>query len=184
MNGVTLQPKNIGSRFSKDSFGQWWYMISKKSNSRTKAITRNCKHCFKSYLVIPSRFKRCGLFCSRLCGTKARGGHNDKVGALSHLWKGGRRESGKGYVELYCPDHPSLKGTKRKYIREHRLIMEKKLGRILEKWEEVHHINGIRNDNRIENLELWVKSHPAGTRFEQAIKHCPTCDCNSQLNLG
>ena len=54
-------------------------------------------------------------------------------------------------------------------VFEHRIVMEKSIGRPLLPAESVHHVNGIRNDNRLENLELWSSSHPGGQRVVDKV---------------
>lgn len=70
-----------------------------------------------------------------------------------------------GYIYLYRPDHPN--SQKKGYVAEHRLAMEEKIGRYLTKEECVHHLNGIRDDNRLENLEL-CSTHGEHTKLHHS----------------
>lgn len=74
-----------------------------------------------------------------------------------------------GYVHIFVKGHPNCHSLNR--IAEHRYVMSEKLGRPLYKHEHVHHINGIRYDNRPENLELWSDVHPHGARVADLIEH-------------
>jgi hypothetical protein len=88
-------------------------------------------------------------------------GHSSRLleGDKSSQWKGGRITTDEGYSRVRIGEPGS-----RRYILEHRYVMQQKLGRPLLATENVHHINGDRLDNRIENLELWVMSQPCGQR--------------------
>lgn len=93
--------------------------------------------------------KRNGIhkeFSKSCCGSGPNNGH----------WKGGRVVGKSGYVYIWMPDHPH--STRIGYVLEHRLVMEKHIGRILKKSEVVHHKNKIHDDNRIENLELFSRN--------------------------
>ncbi|MAE81756.1 MAG: hypothetical protein CMB80_03390 [Flammeovirgaceae bacterium] len=72
-------------------------------------------------------------------------------GADNPNFTGGKYVDDKGYVRTLRPKHPCNNAG---YIYEHRLIMEEFLGRYLESWETVHHINEIKEDNRMENIYL------------------------------
>jgi len=73
-------------------------------------------------------------------------------GSKSWRWRG--KQICTGYVYLFNPTHPFA--VKKGYVKRSRLIMEQKLGRFLNSKEIVHHINGIRTDDRLENLQLFV----------------------------
>lgn len=74
-----------------------------------------------------------------------------------------RAATGEGYRDRNGYISVQVKGRK---LLQHRYVMEQVLGRQLWNWEVVHHKNGVRDDNRPENLELWVKGQPAGQRVE------------------
>lgn len=100
-------------------------------------------------------------------------GHQVKEGEGNPRWKGGRWVHKGGYVYVYAPEHP--KSNRDGYVYEHRLVMEQTLGRVLTSEERVHHLNGIKTDNRPENLSLLpnqsahnaIHGVPGLTRYHQ-----------------
>jgi hypothetical protein len=147
--------------------GEWWYVHTEKPLVRFRAYVRECANCKQKCVTRNEKDER--IYCSSACGGKSKGGHSGKTGEKNHRWKGGRRISPKGYVLIYKPDYPGPKHGG-KYVLEHRLVMEEMIGRQLKPEEHVHHKNGIKADNRPENLELWTGSHPYGVRWEDLLE--------------
>lgn len=86
--------------------------------------------------------------------TRFRKGHHGKGkrGGDHNRWKSGKTKHPQGYILVFCPGHP--RAYRDRYVFEHILVMEKFLGRYLEKHEIVHHKNEDKTDNRLDNLEL------------------------------
>ena len=82
-------------------------------------------------------------------------------------WNGGKTVE-RGYVCIHSPKHP-FKRTNN-YVFEHRLVMEKHLGRYLKSTEQIHHINGNKSDNRLENL-MYFPNNSAHIKFHRLTRY-------------
>lgn len=138
------------------------------SINKNKTITFFCEFCGKEntkYVRKDMKYR----FCNTTCNSRSRIdllNSRDRRGSKNPAWIGGRKKHGIGYILIYKPNHPYHNGGGRNiYVFEHRLVMEKKLGRLLNPVERVHHINHIKDDNRPENLELF------NNQSEHAKKH-------------
>jgi hypothetical protein len=121
----------------------------KSNEQKTECI---CENCGKKFYLYPSRVKNgrgknCSITCKAISNSRNQSGENN------YNWHGGTHMKD-GYRFIYSPNHPKKNATG--YIREHIIIMEEKLGRYLEDREIVHHINHIKDDNRIENLMIMT----------------------------
>lgn len=131
---------------------------------------KTCKACHKDFPVYRG-------FAVSYCSRECRGDTlaERQTGYKNAMWKGGEAvtsHSGGGYIKELCPDHPNADAGG--YVMQHRLVMEQVLGRPLLPTERVHHKNGIRDDNRPENLELWTgvgtsKKDPHGVRVVDKV---------------
>jgi HNH endonuclease len=102
-----------------------------------------CLSCNKKFF--PKSKKNKNIFCSHNCYWKSSRGKKRVPIRFSH-----------GYKYLFVPNHPNANDGR--YVAEHRLVMEKELGRYLLRHEIVHHKNANKMDNRLENLELHTRS--------------------------
>lgn len=123
---------------------------------------KRCPVCDVVFTNRRSRVVCCSQTCARKLDAQRHGPGN---------WKGGVNKHASGYLKELARGHPFA--DKNGYVMQHRLVMERHLGRTLGPKERIHHKNGIRDDNRLENLELWNVDHkdPAGVRTIDQIRH-------------
>jgi len=113
---------------------------------------------FKAGELRTGKIKSCGCY-SHIKGPNGYSKNRKKTLKDSH-----------GYIKIFKPEHPNA--NKIGYVKEHVFVMSEHLGRKIENQETIHHKNGIRHDNRLENLELWGSSHPAGQRVKDVYEFC------------
>lgn len=131
---------------------------------RTQLLHTVCLNCGKPLTKIQQVNR--GAYCCKSCSAFHSQQNRLKQERVKHK---------EGYILIHKPGHPNGIGLRKEYVLEHRWVMEQSLGRLLEKYENVHHKNGVRDDNRLENLELWKIKQPPGVR--SVDYHCPGCNC-------
>jgi len=145
---------------------KWLRVKYKEEKLSISEIAKKCKVSFRTIARWLDRFR---IRKIKPYGIIRRG---PKAG----YWKGGRyKDNTSGRVWIYSPDHPSC--TKKGYVLEHRLVMEKFIGRYLRLNEIIHHKNKIVDDNRLKNLEIVVLGEP---NCGEVI--CPFC--NKKFKVG
>lgn len=118
-----------------------------------------CLNCNEEFNARADEIKRGnGKYCSRDCFNQTlRNGK--RAGANHPRWKGGKYITYHGYIKVWSPGHPNADKNGR--VLEHRLVIEQNLGRYLLPHEVIHHVDGNKINNHIENLMV----------FESNIKH-------------
>lgn len=147
--GKQFNQLTVVEQVSSDKEGRWW----------------RCKCTCGGETIVSTGILRTGH-------QKACGCLQSRRGESHHFWQGGRYLNSQGYVILTDHTHPNSDPQHRLF--EHHKVMSEIIGRPVrtKEGESVHHKNGIKDDNRPENLELWTSFQPSGQRVIDLIDYC------------
>lgn len=161
--GCPLRPKNHGmAPANKKPIATEQLVERYRSGESAAVIGRSVGLTAKSVL---DRLRRAGIT------RRSRSDYGGQCGPSNANWRGGRWENGSGYMVLSVAGRSHF---------EHRVVMERTIGRPLKRHEIVHHINGIRDDNRPENLAITTRSKHESRTLIKALQR-RICDLESLL---
>lgn len=162
--------KNLtGKRFGKLTvLGLARFDIRRKSIWRCQCDCGILKD-IRGNSLISQGTQSCGCLQREKTSLRMKSVAKNFTGNKNPAWKGGRRHHSAGYIIVYSPGHSNA--WKQGYVFEHVLIMSNFLGRPLLPDETVHHKNGIKDDNRLKNLELRIKNHGPGQGLNDLIPY-------------
>ena len=171
---------NVCNEVFKTSGVSCWNCLEKLRKEKSRITP--CSHCHRiGLLILNKTYQLCGT-CSRkekekdpqkkeirrrLIRESARRQRGTDLNAPIRRSKGWWKTS-QGYILIFKPKHPNadVNGC----VFQHIYVMSEYLKRPIKKGESIHHINGQRDDNNIENLEIWNRSHPPGQRLNEKIQ--------------
>ena len=152
--------------FKSSKFHPYQFYCSRKCKSKSSLPISQCDVCGVTFIQKRvNNINYCSKSCKNLAHSRKR--HGNPIKGLKKRINGSGYITSQGY-KMISKKHPN--SSKRGQIFEHVYILSNHIGRPLKKGETVHHINGERADNRIENLELWINGHPFGQRLDDKIK--------------
>lgn len=158
--GSTYTPSGPAARFCSDA---------------CRLGTARCESCGSEFVkraTQGSKSPRDNRFCSYECRWKAarsRDGYGRYLDSNGYVILDKRYSQREASRSVNANGYVRLNLRKDGRVLEHRHVMEQHLGRPLASDENVHHINGDKTDNRLENLELWVRSQPSGQRVTDLL---------------
>jgi hypothetical protein len=160
--------------FRENGSGRMFTFRSNKYGKIKKRYLVKCM-CGTCILQLPERDRngkrRFYINGHQSLGKKRPDMTQNQKGEKNHMWKGGKTITTKGYIRVLMDNHPYADTSGR--VGEHRLVFEKYLGRYLTPAEDVHHLNGIKTDNRIENLQLICHDQHTRLHHEMRRKSIP-----------